>query len=147
MIQSPSTTNKNGAKFDPTEQRLRALESFKDWSNYLLVTTVAALGWVSTKDAPHLLPTWTRTWCIWSFALSILFSILTLALVPHVAELIDGKHSIYNVHWDGWYFKFELFHFCLPSHVFFLAGVMLYAIGCTSGATPTLTLPPTACWI
>ena len=26
------------------EQKLKALEYFKDWSNYLLVTTVAA-GW------------------------------------------------------------------------------------------------------
>ena len=25
----------------------KALEHFKDWSNYLLVTTVAALGWAN----------------------------------------------------------------------------------------------------
>jgi len=28
-----------------TDPRVEALESFKDWSNYLLVTTVAATGW------------------------------------------------------------------------------------------------------
>jgi hypothetical protein len=31
------------------EQKLKALESFKDWTNYLLVTTVAALGWTVSR--------------------------------------------------------------------------------------------------
>ena len=31
------------------EQKLKALDSFKDWTNYLLITTVAALGWVGTE--------------------------------------------------------------------------------------------------
>jgi hypothetical protein len=35
----------------PTEQKLKALDAFKDWSNYLLITTVAALGWTASKDA------------------------------------------------------------------------------------------------
>ena len=30
-------------------QLLGALGFFKDWTNYLLVTTVAALGWIATK--------------------------------------------------------------------------------------------------
>ena len=34
---------------DRLDQKLKALDAFKDWSNYLLVTTVAALGWTSTK--------------------------------------------------------------------------------------------------
>jgi hypothetical protein len=36
---------------DAVEQKLKALDAFKDWSNYLLVTTVAALGWTAGKDA------------------------------------------------------------------------------------------------
>jgi len=115
------------------ERRLRALEAFKDWSNYLLVTTVAALGWVSTKDAPHFSGSCLRLACIWSFALSILFAILTLALIPHVAELSDGTKSIYDVSWNGWGPDIELVYVCLPQHVFFLIGVMLYALG-VSGA-------------
>jgi hypothetical protein len=27
----------------PTEQKLKALDAFKDWSNYLLITTVAGI--------------------------------------------------------------------------------------------------------
>ena len=29
---------------------LKALEFFKDWTNYLLVTTVAAVGWLGVKE-------------------------------------------------------------------------------------------------
>jgi hypothetical protein len=32
------------------EQILTSLEHFKDWNNYLLITTVAAFGWVSAKE-------------------------------------------------------------------------------------------------
>lgn len=32
-----------------SQQLLTALDAFKDRSNYLLVTTVAALGWASTQ--------------------------------------------------------------------------------------------------
>jgi hypothetical protein len=115
---------------DAIDQKLIALGAFKDWSNYVLVTTVAALGWVSnSKDAPHFVPPWTRKWCIWSLAMSILFSVLTLALVPHIAELIDGTESIYAIKWYGWWLGLELFYFCLPAHVLFLAGVWFYAKG------------------
>ena len=38
------------------EQQLKALEFFKDWSNYLLVTTVAALGWVASATNPPIGP-------------------------------------------------------------------------------------------
>src|SRR5262249_28320575 len=31
-------------------QKTAAVKSFKDWTNYLLVTTVAALGWVSSQQ-------------------------------------------------------------------------------------------------
>jgi hypothetical protein len=34
-------------------QKLKALDAFKDWTNYLLVTTVAALGWAARKDAKN----------------------------------------------------------------------------------------------
>jgi len=121
------------------EQKLRALEAFKDWTNYLLVTTVAALGWVSTKQPTCTLPgqancvsqDMVRVACIWSFALSILFAILTLALIPPVAELIDGTQSIYKVKWHGWGLDNRLTYYCFPQHLLFLIGVMLYAYSVT----------------
>jgi hypothetical protein len=63
----------------------KALEFFKDWSNYLLVTTVAALGWVAsgtTIFTSHSV----KPWCVWLFALSVVFGIFTLALIPLVQE-------------------------------------------------------------
>jgi hypothetical protein len=116
------------------EQKLKALEAFKDWSNYLLVTTVGALGWVSTKNETHFSRRWIRFVCIWSFALSVFFAILTLALVPHVAELMnDDTKSIYDVFWSGWGPNIELFCVCFPQHVLFLVGVMFYAYGTSQG--------------
>jgi len=62
----------------PTEQHVKSLDSFKDFSNYLLVTTVAALGWVASDSRVVESPT-IEVWC---FALSIVFGIFTLALIP-----------------------------------------------------------------
>ena|SRR5438132_1377604 len=114
---------------DRLDQKLKALDSFKDWSNYLLVTTVAALGWTSTKavlsSSPRL-----KSLAIASFALSIVFAILTLALVPHVGEDITSEDlSIYQVYWSGWGVRLRLTRLCLPQHLFFLSGILLYAAG------------------
>ncbi len=97
---------------DPIDQRLRALDNFKDWSNYLLVTTVAALGWTSKTDVKFCTP-WMREDAVLCFALSIMFAILTLALIPHVAEDIkletnEEALSIYHVYWHGWFVKLRL---------------------------------------
>jgi hypothetical protein len=78
------------------EQKLKALEFFKDWSNYLLVTTVAAVGWVTSKDV--LIQPWAKPLCVWAFAVSVVFAILTLAIIPRVAEkLRDDMTSMYDV--------------------------------------------------
>ncbi len=118
---------------DGTEQKLRALDSFKDWSNYLLVTTVAALGWTAGKDAETFSTPSMKQFAIMSFALSIAFGIVTLALVPHVAEDIkeaEGKTpSIYHVYWTGWFVTLRLTRICLPQHIFFLVGILLFAMG------------------
>ena len=121
---------------DSVDQQLKALEYFKDWSNYLLVTTVAALGWVSTQEEA-VLPSFSKTWCIWLFAVSILFAILTLALIPHVAEgVTKSDKSFYDVRP-----KFHVFWLwgplpsarlpwvCWPQHMLFLLGILLYAYG------------------
>jgi hypothetical protein len=116
------------------EQLLKALGYFKDWSNYLLVTTVAALGWVSSKDA--VLPGEWRTIIMVLFALSVVFAILTLALIPLVAEAItDESTSIYDVRGSfklfwlwGREYKAPLKAACWPQHILFIFGVMAYAL-------------------
>jgi hypothetical protein len=124
---------------DPLEQKLKALDSFKDWTNYLLVTTVAALGWTTGKEAATFCTPCMKTGAIVTFALSIVFAILVLALIPHVAEdlkaPINGPPppSIYEVRWKHWLVDARLTSFCLPQHVLFLVGIVLYAVGNTFG--------------
>jgi len=122
------------------EQKLKALDFFKDWTNYLLVTTVAALGWTSAKDAATFSATWLRAACILTFAISIVFAIFTLALIPHIGEdLAESDSSIYEVKWKwkGWKWckwkwlrrPLRLTHLCFWQHLFFLAGIVIYACG------------------
>jgi hypothetical protein len=110
----------------------KPLEYFKDWSNYLLITTVAALGWVATKDLPFISP-WARLLCIAFLALSVVYGIFTLALIPLVAEQRRATPSFYDVEATfklfGCTLRRRLKQFCLPQHVLFLLGILAYAAG------------------
>jgi hypothetical protein len=73
-----------------TEQKLNALGAFKDWSNYLLVTTVVALGWVAGADTDKPLTLATK-FEVFFLAASVIFGTFTLAVIPIIAEQItDG---------------------------------------------------------
>ena len=114
----------------------RSLEFFKDWSNYLLVTTVAALGWVTTDNVEFWSP-WVKVLCLWCFALSIVFAILTLALIPLIEEQRAPSQSIYSISAKCWVCGDKgrtLRSVCLPQHILFIAGVLLYAMGTTTWA-------------
>jgi len=115
-------------------QLIKALEFFKEWSNYLLVTTVAATGWVSAEDAA--ISDWARPLCIWSFGLSAVFGIFTLAIIPRVTETVsDTDKSVYDIAP-----KFNLLWMwppaipvslkcvCWPQHVLFISGMVLYVL-------------------
>lgn len=125
------------------EQLLKSLEFFKDWSNYLLVTTVAALGWVGAQGAAHLNPAFAKP-TIWCLTMSIVFGIFTLALIPLVAEAIsDNTKSIYSVRAKFlllWMWPPEtslaLKWVCWPQHLFFIAGIVLYAAGVVPASSP-----------
>jgi len=109
----------------------KALEFFKDWSNYLLVTTVAALGWVAsstTTFTSHSL----KPWCIWLFALSVVFGMFTLALIPLVQEQRSKTHtSNYDVDTEFWGGHLRLRQVCFIQHVLFIAGILTYAYATT----------------
>ncbi|QSB02666.1 hypothetical protein JWZ98_06940 [Methylomonas sp. EFPC1] len=116
---------------DRIEQHLKSLEYFKDWSNYLLVSTVAALGWVASKDG-RVMHADIEIWC---FALSIVFGIFTLALVPIVAAQVNASiDSFYDVRprfrpfwlW-GEEITLPIKAVCWPQHIFFLIGILAYA--------------------
>ena len=75
-----------------------------------------------------------RKWCVWCLGLSILFAILTLAVIPHVAEAIRAEStSIYEVYpnvspipFFGFQISVCLWYFCWLQHLLFLAGVLIY---------------------
>jgi hypothetical protein len=117
---------------DSHEIDLASLGAFKDWSNYLLVTTVAAAGWLG-KTEVELSANRFELWCL---ALSACFGIFTLALIPIITSLIreiDGetKTTFYDITAD-----FELLGgrgmkikwVCFWQHFLFLIGVLAFAV-------------------
>jgi hypothetical protein len=124
-----------------------AIGSFKDWSNYLLVTTVAALGWVANSSAPSGGSVSTSSGILGLLEVAFLagsaiFGILTLSLVPIVTQNInEAVVSIYDVRTP-----FRLFYvfgkirkeilgipvtlklFCWPQHALLILAIALHVI-------------------
>lgn len=112
--------------------RAVALAAFEKWSNYLLVTTVAAAGWVVSSNVVFTSGN-LKSAALWCFGISIVFGIFTLALVPLVAQDTSSEPSIYRVeveyHLFGKSFPAHLTQACRPQHVTFIGGVLLYCLG------------------
>jgi hypothetical protein len=140
---------------DPqTTQLLEALGYFKDWSNFLLVTTVAALGWVATKLAlisvnkPVSRNALKAT--LVCFGASIVFAIFTLALIPIVAQNISSTdRSFYDVgasfnalYLWGPVMTLKLKYVCWWQHVLFLIGIVAFTVGSYAGAADVQTKKP-----
>lgn len=112
------------------EQNLKALEFFKDWSNYMLVTTVAALGWLAEGGQD------TNGFAIVCLAISALLGIGTLALIPVIAgQLRDRDPSFYDIEakcklvWMcGPSIPMKVKYVCWPQHVSFMLGIGEYAV-------------------
>jgi hypothetical protein len=127
------------------DPKVLALQTFERWSNYLLVTTVAAAGWIATKNL-EIGSGW-RDAALWCFGVSIVFGILTLALVPLVAQAMTRDHdSIYRVpaqfkllfRYTGTAFLTQA---CRPQHVSFIAGIAMYCIGTTTSMLQEWKVP------
>jgi hypothetical protein len=137
--QSPSTVN-----LELEKGHAEALTAFKDWSNYLLVTTVVAVGWIANDQVPSPSNSPPKFWLsasAWAFCLSVVFGIFTLALVPLVREEITRHAKNANGEWSIFDLKAEfrliyLFNklklkitiksVCWIQHVLFILGIVLY---------------------
>jgi hypothetical protein len=112
-----------------------ALEAFDRWSNYLLVTTVAAVGWISSDNVRFHSDT-LRDLSLWSLGVSVVFGILALALVPLVAEQAESERSIFRVKarfsFAGIALHGYLTQACRPQHAFFILGIVFYCAGTTA---------------
>ena len=125
---------------DDGRLRADAIGHFKDWSNYLLVTTVAALGWVSGNDGV-LKDSSLRSPCIWSFVIAVVLGIFTLALIPLVTEQASSQNnrklSFYQIKVEYRPFKLLGLHsvqissICVIQHAAFIIGIVLYGAGAT----------------
>jgi hypothetical protein len=121
-------------------QLLKSLGYFKDASNYLLVTTVGALGWVSTREVwltPHSFQSSLICFCI-----SIICGIFTLALIPIVGQNIKADtRSIYEVQvgfkllwlWGPECRALSLKRVCWLQHMFFISGIIIFTYGAIAG--------------
>ena len=114
---------------------LSALQAFKDWSNYLLVTTVAAVGWVASSNVEFSSDKW-RAATLWLLGVSVIFGIFTLSLIPLVRQQVTDKHeSIYQVEAHFSIFGLRLCAYltqaCRPQHIAFLAGIVCFCLGTT----------------
>ena len=55
---------------DSRDKRLEALQSFKDWSNYLLIATVAAVGWIASNNV-RFSSDILKSACLWSLGAAL----------------------------------------------------------------------------
>jgi hypothetical protein len=117
---------------EQADAKTAALNLFERYSNYLLVTTVVAAGWIASNGV-----TFTsfvmKSAALWSLGVSIVFGIFTLALLPLIAEQARDEESIFMVP-----VKFTLFGIrctlylpqtCRPQHALFILGIIFYCIG------------------
>ena len=136
---------------DRTQQHLTALGAFKGLEQLLtrydgrglLVTTVAALGWVALPNHVALSPG-VRDWVVFFLGASAVFGILTLALIPHVATgVTNDVKSFYDVRvrvrlfWlvgKRWMVPWRIMWVCGPQHALFLAGIILFVVGTIRGS-------------
>ena len=116
------------------DRRFDALAHFKDWSNYLLVTTVAAAGWIGS-DKVTFASASLETPALWCLGISIVFGIFTLAFIPLIAQQLEHHPNagIYEVpivfHLFGITCVMYLPQVCRPQHLTFIAGVVLFCAG------------------
>ncbi len=106
----------------------QALSDFGAWSNYMVITTTAAVAWGAHDGGNRFMK-----FGITMLAASTVLGILTLSLVPLVRQsLTPDKSSIYqvSVSWSrfgcGGTAKLETF--CVWQHVLFAVGLLLYSI-------------------
>lgn len=110
---------------EQVDTKLDALNLFEKWSNYLLVTTVAAAGWIASNGVTFA-STALKSAALWPLGVSVIFGIFTLVLVPLIAEQVKGGQSIYKVPVKfillGTRWTLYLTQACRPQHALFILG-------------------------
>jgi hypothetical protein len=115
---------------EPSESQTKALEFVNSASTYVLLATIALLGWVAS--GVEFTSEGLRLGSMACLTLSAIFGIATLALVPLVQEARRPGQSNFDVEPRFLLFgrrSARLKGLLLPQYLFLLAGLILYVIG------------------
>ena len=114
----------------PSDAQAKALEFVNNASSYVLLATIALLGWVAS--GVEFSNDGLRVASMACLTLSVVFGVATLALIPLVQEARRPGQPNFEVE-----ARFMLFgqrgarlkSALLPQYLFLLAGLVLYVIG------------------
>jgi hypothetical protein len=115
---------------ETSEKTLKGLELLNTWTNVLIVTTTAAVGWLVEKSLVNLGTTLGKA-VLACFCLSIVCGILAMCQIPGLAARVDDDtRSIYELRGDNYLFPFWRVSFPViwvlwPQHTLFIAGIVL----------------------
>lgn len=115
-----------------TDKLLKGLEHFNTWTQVLIGTAAAGIGWIAESQRVG----WTLTASQWCLGTSILFGVLTMCQVPAMAQNASDKvPSVYQLRGHNYLLPFERFRFrppiimlCWPQHTLFIVAIVLYCI-------------------
>ena len=114
----------------PSDAQAKALEFVNSASSYVLLATIALLGWVAS--GVEFYNDGLRVASMACLTLSVVFGVATLALIPLVQEARRPGQSNFEV--EGRFMLFgrrgaRLKSALLPQYLFLLAGLVLYVVG------------------
>jgi hypothetical protein len=114
----------------PSDAQTKALEFVNSASTYVLIATLALTAWVAS--GVEFSSEGLRVTSMTCLALSVVFGVATLALIPLVQEERQPGQSNFDVEahfklfgWRSAHLKATLF----PQYFLLLAGLILYVIG------------------
>ena len=114
----------------PSDAQTKALEFVSSASTYVLIATLALTAWVAS--GVEFSSEGLRVTSMTCLALSAVFGVATLALIPLVQEVRQPGQSNFDVEahfklfgWRSAHLKAALF----PQYFLLLAGLILYVIG------------------
>ena len=114
----------------PGDAQTKALEFINSASSYVLLATIALLAWVAS--GVEFSNDGLRVASMTCLALSVIFGVATLALIPLVQEARRPGQSNFEV--EGRFMLFgrrgaRLKSALLPQYLLLLAGLIVYVIG------------------
>lgn len=114
-----------------SEKLLKGLEHFSTWTNVLIVTSTAGIGWILEQRSD--VSGWPPLPSLWCLAASITFGVLTMCQIPAMTQSVsdDPATTIYDLPAYNYLLpwlriRIPIMYLCWPQHTLFIAGVVLF---------------------